>query len=202
MKILLVAEGEHELHPHEENSALAEIVRQLLPSVSQIDRKKMIDPAVQQMPVHGKKRAHQKRLMMWIRWAEKQGYDAIIAVVDEDGKADRKKAVDDLQESTFSAMPRAVGLAIRMFDAWMLADERALTAVLGGTVRRQKTPEEIKRPKEEFDRLLNASQNSLSQREAYLQVAQQLSLDNVAERCPKGFAPFKRHIEQLRGRSR
>ncbi len=200
MNILLVAEGEHELNPDEENSALAQIVRRLLPSVSQIDRQKLSGRTVQLAPVPGKKLPHQKRLKLWIKWAEKQGYDAIIAVIDEDDKADRKQAVDDLQGSAFSSMPRALGLAIRMFDAWMLADEQALSAVLGGTVQRQKKPEGIRQPKEEFERLLEESLKSLSQREAYLQVAQYLDLDKMAERCPKGFAPFRRHVEQLRGK--
>ncbi len=197
MKLLVVSEGEHELNPDGETGALVELLRRMIPEEFDYERRKVSDRAVQQVAIRGKSGRHEKRLVDWIRYAQRNGFDALALVVDEDGDVTRRKAVKNAQLHQGFSIQRAIGLAIHMFDAWMLADEQALSAVLGGTVQRQKTPEEIKQPKKEFRRLLNASQNSLSQRDAYLHVARQLDLDKVAKRCPKGFAPFRQHVAQL-----
>lgn len=44
--------------------------------------------------------------------------------------------------------PRALGMAIRSFDAWMLADDGVLTLVLGKPIDTQPSPEKNRDPKE------------------------------------------------------
>ncbi len=197
MRILLVSEGGHELNPDGETSALMEMVRRLLPPETEFERRKVSDKVVQQTPVRGKSLSHQKRLMMWLRWAEKSEYDAVIIVIDEDGKTDRRTAVAELHNSQVATIPRALGLAIRMFDAWMLADEQALTTALDHSVSRQKNPETIKQPKDVLQALLEESPCEMSRPDAYLQIVRHCDLDRLTERCPSGFAPFRQAVEQL-----
>ena len=92
---------------------------------------------------------------------------------------------------------RALGVAVRSFDAWMLADEQALTTALGYTVSRQSEPEAIRNPKELCARLLQKSAKTLTQTEMYEAVAKAADTDTLQERCPHGFAPFARRVREL-----
>ena len=44
-------------------------------------------------------------------------------------------------------LPRALGLAIKSFDAWVLADEVAMSTIVGHTVDRQRDMESLRDPK-------------------------------------------------------
>jgi hypothetical protein len=90
-----------------------------------------------------------------------------------------------------------MGVAIRSFDAWILADDSALSAVLGRTIPRQPDPEEIKDPKSECTKLRDASGKNIDLRDMYAEVAAQADLNTIAARCPKGFATFAQRVRLL-----
>ena len=152
MKVLIVAEGKHE-----RSGSLEMLVRRLLSGNPQFD---MDDIHRRLSPLHGIGGFdYCKRALQWIQEAQKLGYDAIVLLLDEDGYPDRIKGIDQAQVrmSKTAMLPRALGVAIRAFDAWMLADEKALSEVLNRIVSCQPSPEGIRDPKSVCQRLRDDS---------------------------------------------
>jgi hypothetical protein len=190
MKVLLVSEGKHELQ-----GALETLVRRLSPHVHDVDH-----DLVSRRDIHTHRGIGQgffKRAMRWTLEARKRGYEALILVVDEDGQSTRARELAMAQEYVHVAVRRALGVAIRTFDAWMLADEQALTSVLGCVVQRQPAPEDIDVPKQVCRELLAASAKSISQAEMYSHLAGTLDLAIVEVRCPKGFGAFAARVRRI-----
>jgi hypothetical protein len=90
-----------------------------------------------------------------------------------------------------------MGVAIRMFDAWMLADEKALTEILGDNINRQADPETIPNPKKVCAELLEDSQIQISQREMYARVSSKINIDILYDRCQSGFKPFATYVRNI-----
>lgn len=184
MRVLIVGEGKHE-----RSGAFESFVRRLSPQNDlefESDRLARSDIHAS----HGKGSGYFKKAVRWMLEAKKREFDGCVLVVDEDGKPERRSEIDLAQESPLGIRCRALGVAVRQFDAWMLADERALTQVLGGTVQRQRAPEEISDPKRTCEQLRDAAQSRLPLSEMYAGVAHAADLTLLAERCPRGFAPF------------
>jgi len=138
-----------------------------------------------------------KRALRWLIEAEKRGADALILLIDEDGIRERTGQIQEAQDSLLSQLPRAMGVAIRMFDAWMLADERALTEVLGDNINRQTNPETIRDPKQVCAKLLEDSQIQISQREMYARVSSKINIEILCDRCKSGFKPFATYVRNI-----
>lgn len=184
MRVLIVGEGKHE-----RGGALESIVRRLSPQADlEFENDRLANCDIHAS--HGKGSGYYKKAVRWMLEAKKRDFDGCVLVVDEDGKPERRSDIDSAQESPLGIRCRALGVAVRQFDAWMLADERALTQVLGGTVQRQRAPEEISDPKRACEQLRDASESGLGLSEMYAGVADAADLALVAERCPHGFAPF------------
>ncbi len=96
-----------------------------------------------------------------------------------------------------SQLPRAMGVAIRTFDAWMLADEKVLTEVLGCAIVRQPDPEAIRDPKQVCASLLARGQNRMAQSEMYARIAYQIDLALLSLRCQSGFEPFAARVRHV-----
>ncbi len=192
MKILLVAEGKHELY-----DALENLVRRIMQRDDlEFDTDRVSSNDIH--AVHGKGQGFFKRSIRWLLDAKKRGYDAIVLVIDEDGKPERSIQINDAQaDKRATAFPCAFGVAIKTFDAWMLADEQALTQVLEIPVQRQRNPEAIQDPKGICAALLDNSTNNITQTAMYAAVAKVAHLEIVKERCPDGFQPFAQRIENL-----
>ncbi len=187
MRVLVIGEGNHE------ESALPILVRLLngLVSETEFDRIKNI-----RRTVHGKGSRILKRAVSWSIEAQSRGFDALVLLMDEDGDASRRQAIDEAQSSPLHPIPRACGVAIRTFDAWFLADEHAISSVLARTVHRQPDPERQRNPKGSCTALLAGSEiESLSEFYQYLATA--MNLDATRERCPNGFRPFADRIAML-----
>ncbi|MFP4172244.1 MAG: hypothetical protein ACLFV4_04955 [Candidatus Hydrogenedentota bacterium] len=206
MKVLLVGEGAHEGTPGEDGDerqgALKEIVRRLndqlevqrfeyVKTIKRLPRKRKAGA----MGLHGK--GMYGMAMQWVLYAEENGYDALIFVVDQDKDTERSKQLTQAQEETAVGLPRALGVAIRAFDAWILADQQALSKVLGYNVQQQPAPETIKEPKEECERLRDESPSSLRLRKMYKEVLASAEVEVLEKRCPDGFAPFAKRVERL-----
>lgn len=147
---------------------------------------------------HGAGRGFYKRAVRWMRHAEISGYDAVVLLVDEDGRHERRDEINAAQEEQrVTRVSRALGVAIRTFDAWMLADEQALTRALNHPVSRQPEPESIIHPQEVCRQLLEVCSSKSSQAEMYTVVALSADLSVLSERCRLGFAPFAERVQAL-----
>src|SRR5687767_12965367 len=147
MRVLIVGEG-----AHEEAGALQTFVERLAGRPLDCQFRRVKDANVHTH--HGKASGMEKKAIRWMLDAKRDGYDAVVFLVDEDGYRERVAQVDRAQDDRTSDIARALGVAVRTFDAWMLADERALTETLGRNVDRQPDPERIRDPKAECARLL------------------------------------------------
>jgi hypothetical protein len=159
MKVLLVGEG-----AHERSGALEAFVCRLAKPPIECD-----SAPVSRDDIHthrGKGQGFFKRAVRWLWEGPRRGYDAVVLVIDEDGHPERIDEVDCAQDETsITNIPRALGVAVRTFDAWMLADERALSTALPQNVPRQPTPESIKDPKQVCKDLRDATDADIAPRD-------------------------------------
>lgn len=190
MRVLVVAEGKHELH-----GALRNLLEKLGGKGSTFDYDQVSNNTIHSF--HGKGKGYFKRALRWLIEAEKRGANALILLIDEDGIRERVGQIQEAQDSLLSQLPRAMGVAIRMFDAWMLADERALTEVLGDNINRQSNPETIRNPKQVCAKLLEDSQIQISQREMYARVSSKINIGILCDRCKSGFKPFATYVRNI-----
>jgi hypothetical protein len=196
MRVLVVSEGEHE-----QGGALENLLRRLGGREAQF-----VFDCVQRDDIHahhGRGPGYIKRALRWLKEAKRREVDALILLVDQDKPEYRRsEQVRQAQEYCHPKvpafnLPRAMGVAIKMFDAWMLADEKALTEVLGCTIARQRDPESIRDPKGVCARLLANGQNPMAQRDMYAEIARRVDIDILCSRCPKGFRPFAGHVRYM-----
>ena len=190
MRVLVVAEGKHELY-----GALGNLLEKLGGDGSSFDYDRVSNNTIHAF--HGIGNGYFKRALRWLKEAEKKGADALILLIDEDGKRERIEQIQEAQDSLLSQLPRAMGVAIRMFDAWMLADEKALTEVLGDNINRQSNPETIRKPKQVCAKLLEDSQIQISQSEMYARVSCKINIDILCDRCQSGFSPFATNVRNI-----
>lgn len=195
MRVLLVSEGTHEGNPDDERpQALRCLVQRVLPADTEY-----VWRSIRQLPrgnpVKGKGGGHFKLALKAMMVAMKEGFDTLILVTDADGKPERIREFEQAQASQKYPIPRALGLPVEEFDAWILADHEALSAVLGKSVPAHRA-ESIRHPKEVCQELL--AKHGWRDRPAacYEAVCRRVDLQVLADRCPKGFAPF---LERLRG---
>lgn len=190
MRVLVVAEGEHEL-----SGALESLLKRLGGESSTFDYDRVSNNTIHAF--HGIGDGYFKRAIRWLKEAEKRGVDALILLIDEDGRRERIEQIQEAQNSLLSQLPRAMGVAIRMFDAWMLADEKALTEVLGYNIDRQTDPETIRNPKQVCMKLLEGSQIPMPQRDMYARVSCTINIDVLCDRCRSGFRPFATYVRNI-----
>jgi len=183
MKVLVVAEGKHE-----QSGALGNLLQRLGGDDAVFEFDRVANNRIR--AYHGKGDGFFKRTVRWLLEAEKPGVGALVFLIDEDGQQERIAQLTKAQESTLSPLRRALGVAIRTFDAWMLADETALSSVLGHPVDRQRDPETIRDPKQVCAGLLETSQSPLGQAEMYARGTQEANIKVIEERCPRSFKPF------------
>jgi hypothetical protein len=136
---------------------------------------------------------------MWLNRAHREGFDALVLVIDQDNPEERRQQqLDRAQDDLRFPIRRALGVAIRTFDAWMLADERALSALSGCDVPRQRDPEGLSDPKLVCRKLREGGECSdVSTSEFYAHLAEHLELSWLEQRCPKGFRPFAERVRKL-----
>ena len=190
MRVLVVAEGKHEL-----SGALENLLKRLGGESSTFDYDRVSNDTIHAF--HGIGNGYFRRALRWLIEAEKRGVDALIFLIDEDGRRERIEQIQDAQDSSLSQFPRAMGVAIRTFDAWMLADEKALTEVLDYNINKQADPETIRNPKHVCAELLAGSQIQIAQREMYARVSCKINLDILCDRCQSGFRPFATYVRNI-----
>ena len=192
MNVLVVSEGKHE-----QAGALETLLRRLGGDRAVFAFDRVSSSSIHAF--HGKGSGYFKRAVRWLLEAKKRGFDALVLLIDQDGERERSRQIADAQDTSLSPLPRAMGVAIRTFDAWMLADEMALTDVLGCPVNRQAEAETIRDPKEVCASLLTNGRNQMAQSEMYARIACQLDVAVLVSRCPSGFRPFAERVRRVLG---
>lgn len=195
MRVLLVAEGKHERGTEDRDGALETLVRRLHPDVAYCDLDRVSRKDIHAH--HGRGQGYFKKALRWMLEAEKRGYDALILLIDQDNTPQRVHEITNAQHDPRVPLRRALGAAIRTFEAWMLADEQALTRILGKVVLRQPSPEDISNAKGVCAQLLDSYQAMMSQSIFYASIAQEADLEAIAQRCPRGFAPFAQRLRTM-----
>lgn len=152
----------------------------------------------------GRGGGHFKLALKALKHATENEFDALVLVTDADRRHERIAECDQAQGHDHFPLPRALGIAVEAFDAWVLTDHQALGQALQTTVDLQPDPEGFaggkgspRHPKQVCRRLMDGYQWADSQAALYAEVCQRMDLECVAERCPLGFAPFLQRLRQL-----
>lgn len=203
MSMLLISEGNHE------GSSQPELPQSLLTLVNKVLQKSPQDfhwRTVRDLPVvRGKGKGCVLVGQRALHEAKTGGYEAVILVVDNDRCDERLEQMKAVQEQTTKyTTPRAFGIAVETYDAWMLADHQALGRVLNAYVPLLPLPENYQgrndtpdHPKEVCRKLMKDHQWQGNQPAFYQAVAQAADIEVLANRCPKGFKPFLDRLRQL-----
>lgn len=204
MNVLLVSEGKHEGHADEEKpQALRALVARVLPADTTYE---WLD--VHDLPrgniIRGRGDGHFKLALKAMKHATDGGFDALVLVTDADRRDERTTQFDAAQQSTRFPIPRALGIAVEAFDAWILGDHQALSNVLKENVPLLPLPENYagpkgspKHPKQVCRSLMRQHSWGGSPSEFYEAVCLCADLDAVAGRCPRGFRPFLQRVRRL-----
>jgi len=190
MRVLVVSEGKHE-----QSGALQNLLKRLGGHHHLFEHDRI---ASTDLPRVHKGKGYFKKALRWVLQAQSNGYDALIFLIDEDGITKRVQEIRQAQDhNSLSCLPRAMGVAIRTFDAWMLADEQVLTKILGYNVNRQTNPEAIRNPKQLCATLLAKSQKAMSQSQMYASLSREIDIDILCDRCQSGFKPFAMRVRNI-----
>lgn len=190
MKVLLVYEG-----IHEGGGALKALVESILERT--IDTEEARASELPRLIQPGKGGKLFKKAIAWVREAQKRRVDGVVFLTDYDKANVGLDRVAQLTEAQLNQefatnIRRAFGVPVNSFDAWMIADEAAMSRVLNITVDRTRAPEIISDPKAAALKIVG---EKMSLRDFYRDVASRVRLDELKSRCPRGFAPF---YERLR----
>lgn len=125
---------------------------------------------------------------------------AVVVVADRGGERNRKrleemkKGRDDAAQDGIN-VPAALGLAVEELEAWLLADETAISATTGMTLAGAlPDPESDNNPKSTLSRLYSQATARKDRWRLHEAIADGIDLDSLARRCPRGFSPFQQEI--------
>lgn len=120
--------------------------------------------------------------------------------IDRDGEGNKKRIAllqagrDEAEKGNYRLAPlTALGVAVEMLEAWLLADTKALATVLEATGSAP-NPESLRNPKAYLNDL--RGDNTLNINEIYDQLAEQADLAVVMKRCPS----FEQFVSEIRQR--
>lgn len=206
-RLLILADGKHELGAADEVleaqnlPALPCLVHRLL------DRPEHIDYLPRPFHLVGHTRGigtgYKKKVLAAALEARKAGYMGVIVLIDRDRKP-AKETLLPLQQGRDAAAERglpvvAVGVAVETFDAWMIADGKAIGQAGGNDARSHPHPEKLtgeensgNHPKDKAHELFPGGALS----EKYRLVARHLRLDVLERCCPEGFKPFADEVRE------
>lgn len=213
-KVLIYGDGAFELSPHGEQPPAADVlVRRLLGDpegvvVACADFKPVGHARVAEVvtTVPGAKvSAYARKVVQAITLAKLKGFRAVVILADRDRRPNAEVVVPLMQGRDSSSLrsgypPCAIGVAVEAFDAWMIADGKAIKAAGGDAGKSHPTPENLdgkegtgNHPKERAADVFGGQQ---SLGEKYALVAKHLDIDLLRRCCPAGFAPFADEVRK------
>jgi hypothetical protein len=195
--VLIVAEGEHELAGGTADAPLPILVKRLLGDGVDL---RPTSKRIRELSGHvhpGRGNPLGRKFIGIMREAERQGYDAVVILIDQDDDPSRHQSASFAQETTFTLLPRAIGIALQTFDAWFLADHAALSHVLGTDIQMQSDPERHNDPKSACQNLATFASTDFRLRDLHSMVAAVADLGLLRKRCPTGFAVFSDRVSSL-----
>ena len=195
MRVLIVSEGAHELGKAEHERPLGILVERLRGHHVSCDSITVRHPGL--VRVHGKGEGMFKKAVACLRYAERQGYEAVVLVIDQDDDVSRRKQLERAQEDAHFEVRRAMGVAIRTFDAWMVADEKALSEALNAVVQTQPNPEEMADAKAICRGFCDEHGYESGLTGLYAAMAEKARLEVLEERCGDGFGVFARRVRGM-----
>jgi len=118
--------------------------------------------------------------------------DLAVVLVDQDGKPDRRAELERHVEGI--PLPRVIGVAVEEFEAWLVADEVAITSATTSTADAVAAPEKLspRGAKRHLDERMEDAR--VDRRTARRRIAQACDLAKVRERCPAFDAFAKRLV--------
>jgi hypothetical protein len=202
MKILVYGEGPQDVGRGEDEyvGVVRTLVERLITECPDSSDEKITFRGRRLGRLHGGK-GFKRKARIAINEARRQGYDCVVIVIDRDGRRQKNGRLQALNDGRDEALrtayfPTAIGVAIETMEAWLLADERALSECLGRAVDKQPSPEKLsgkkgtpEHPKTRLNTLIDGDDGKLKQR-----IAEQVDLPTIERRCPKGFKPFADEI--------
>lgn len=153
------------------------------------------------------------RLPQHLSIIREQGAEVCVVLVDRDRKKERLQTLKRKYQAfpEKDLLPTAIGVAIETIEAWILADERAISIALGETcqIERGPNPEtlngkrgEDRHPKMVLRQLLkeHAPQDTFISHHEFIRAwTKSVRLGVLRDRCPKGFEPFEKSVRSLVG---
>jgi len=208
-RVAVYGDGEYELgEPNQEYAsgddlpALPRLIHRLLGQPEDVSYTPLLFRKVR--GGKGKEGKWEKKAKRAILDAERRRFQAVVIVVDRDRQPSRER-LDPLkrardQMSAEGPAPCAVGLAVETFDAWMIADGKAIEKAGGDPSRSHPDPEKLSgkegsgdHPKERAYEILGPP-NVLGGK--YAVVAAAADLQFLEQRCSKGFKPFAADVRR------
>lgn len=212
MRILVVGEGKSELGD-EPPGPLAQIVHTLLgePANCEFTRQTFAGLPKVHAGLPHKGSGNSRKVKVALIKAADEGYDALVLVHDRDRDIKMAREMLEAPDSarteapTYRYPPAAVGIAIETFDAWMLADERALSKVLEQTIQTQSDPEKLagkkdtgRHPKDVMEQLVAQSEAGYAVFwKAYPTIAAEIDIATLERKCPDGFGAFAEKVRDV-----
>lgn len=130
-----------------------------------------------------------RRLLAWP--PRSRSPELAVFLVDGDGDPSRRAAVE--HATAGALVPIVIGIANHEFEAWLIADDVAVSRAIGAPFPTQRNPEEM-RPREAKNVLADAIGRAASEpRVVRRTIARTCDLDVVSTRCPA----FRRFRDDL-----
>jgi len=132
------------------------------------------------------------------------GQAGVVVLIDRDRRRD-DDTIRPLQAgrdaaAQFSDIPCAVGQAVEAFDAWMIADGKAVAEAGGNASRSHPAPENLNgeegtgnHPKERAAEIFGGSEGLGAK---CAQIASTVNIEFLKKSCPVGFAPFAAEVKE------
>jgi hypothetical protein len=138
-----------------------------------------------------------QQLLTWPRAEERPVL--VVVLVDCDEHPERKAVLQGFLSD--KPVPHVVAMAIQEFEAWLLADHKAVVKVLGSVIAQQPAPESLpcRKAKELIKEWASAVGRSAHESEIRRDLAAQCDIATVASACP-AFAGFLSDIDTVKVR--
>jgi hypothetical protein len=150
--------------------------------------------------IHTRGNRTKKRTMIFIDRAYREDCQAVVILIDRDSEKKGGEFLDQMQQGRNEMQkdenypPCAVGVAVEEFDAWFICHPDSVEAAGGDPQKCSSNPESISDAKNQADNVYG-TRRGMRLSEKYKTAAGAIDLGFLAERCPDGFAVFRKDVE-------